>query len=102
MGGSRAGDSLTHCRRWAKIRRDRLRAQCEQHRRIGVGEQLYRIALLGVQPQGLSARDQERQVRCAPKQGRDRVGGVEDLLEVVEQDQHVLVRDVGDQVVIRA
>ena len=61
-------------------------------RGIVVRQRLDRVPLLRVDVQRLAARDEHLRVRRPGEERRDRRRGLDDLLEVVEQDEQPLVR----------
>ena len=67
-----------------------------------VNERRHRVLLLTGYMQRLPARDEEVEVRAGGKQLRNVGCCLHDLLEVVEEAEHLLVLDVVGQAVLRA
>ena len=59
-----------------------------------LGQRLERVLALGRDPQHLAARAEHLEARAAREQLRELAGRIDDLLEVVEHDQHLAVADV--------
>ena len=86
----------------SEARGDRPRTLDEEDRGIVVGQRLDRVPVLRVDVQRLAARDEDHGVRRPCEEGRDRRGGLDDLLEVVDEDEQPLVRHVLEQPVVGA
>ena len=72
---------------------NRLRSLGEQADRVPFRKSGHRVLALGGDVQRLSARDEHSQVRTGGDEFGDVDGGVDNLLEVVERDQHAGVAD---------
>ena len=78
------------------------RALDEEVLGVSGGQRVHRIALLGLDVERLAARDEHLRVRRSREQRRDGGRGFDDLLEVVEEEEEVLVRDVLPHAVVGA
>ena len=93
---------LADCRRRAERGGDRARALDEEDLGVGVPKRLNRVAPLRLDVQRLAARDEHLRVGRAADQRGHRRRGLDDLLEVVEEHEQALIRDVLDQAVVGA
>jgi hypothetical protein len=78
---------LADRRRRAETGGDRAGAFDEESRSVIGGQWFHRVPLLGFDVQRLAAGDEHHRVGRACKQQRDRRSGLDDLLEVVEEDE---------------
>ena len=82
-----------------EVRARRLRARGEQLDGVVGRERVDGIEMLGGDPQRNPARDDEPQLRASARQLRNVGRRVDDLLEVVEHEQHLTIADERDDAV---
>ena len=77
-------------------------AIAEQLNRLGLGERLHRVVDLAADAQQLAARDEQLQVGTALEKVAELRSGVDEVLEVVEQQEQLAVADVPRERLLRA
>ena len=78
------------------------RASAEELDRLRLGQRRHRVLDLAPDPEQLAAGDEQPEVRAAPRAARELGRGLDDLLEVVEQEQQLALADVLGEAVLGA